>query len=170
MVMASKGQDCAKGSMVQVQVSDLQDMQNHMRETLDQGLADLQKKQGQGGIPAAPASVLAPAKPTEFAQAAPPPDPNVKAELSQEAKEADQAEQEVLKEAAGGPSADGGSSAPPPPAAPPKAKKLDVGMTIDEVKGMMGDPKDLIDVGAKKIYVYDAVKITFVNGKLTEVK
>jgi hypothetical protein len=170
MVMASKGQDCAKGSMVQVQVSDLQDMQNHMRETLDQGLADLQKKQGQGGIPAAPASVLAPAQPTAFAQSAPPPDPNVKVELSQEAKEADQAEQEVLKEAAGGPSADGGSSAPPPPAAPPKAKKLDVGMTIDEVKSMMGDPKDLIDVGAKKIYVYDAVKITFVNGKLTEVK
>lgn len=171
MVMASKGQDCAKGAVVQVQVADLQDMQNHMRETLDQGLGDLQKKQGQQGIPAAPSMALAAPKPTEFAQAAPPPDANVKTELSQTSKEADQAEQEVLQEAAKGPNAGEGTSAPPAAAAPRKAAKIEMGMTIDEVRAIMGEePKSIIELGAKKIYVYDAGKLTFMNGKLTDLK
>ncbi len=48
VVLASKGQDCAKGSTVQVAFADLQDMQNHMRETIDEGMGELQKKQGTG--------------------------------------------------------------------------------------------------------------------------
>ena len=175
MVMASKGQDCARGSMVQVQVSDLQDMQNHMRETLDQGLGDLQKKQGQGGIPAAPQTALAAPKATEFAQAAPPPDPNVQTELSQNTKEADLAEHEVLTEAASGPNAGESASAAPPPAvtppaaaAPRKSTKLDPGMTIEQVVTIMGPPKRVDELGARTRYVYDAVTLTFVKGKLTE--
>ena len=169
-VMASKGQDCARGSLVQVQVSDLQDMQNHMRETLDQGLSDLQKKQGQGGIPAAPATAVAAPQQTAYAAIAPPPDPNVKTELASTTKEADQAEQEVLHEAStGGPSADGGSPAPAA-AAPAPTKKIAIGQSVDEVTGIMGQPKDVVDMGAKQIYVYDGMKFTFVNGKLTEAK
>jgi len=95
-VLATKGQDCSKGSVVQVQVADLQEMQNHMRETLDQGLADLQKKQGQGGIPPAPQSAMAAPQQTAYAAIAPPPDPNVSTTLSAQTQEADQAEQEVL--------------------------------------------------------------------------
>jgi hypothetical protein len=95
-VLATKGQDCSRGSAVQVQVADLQEMQNHMRETLDQGLADLQKKQGQGGIPSAPQSATAAPQQTAYAAIAPPPDPNVSTTLSQQTQEADQAEQEVL--------------------------------------------------------------------------
>ena len=40
-VLASKGQDCPAGNLVPVQLTDLQEMQNHMRETLDQGLGGL---------------------------------------------------------------------------------------------------------------------------------
>jgi hypothetical protein len=164
-VLATKGQDCAKGSVVQVQVADLQEMQNHMRETLDAGLGDLQKKQGQGGIPAVPAGAAAPPQQTAYAAIAPPPDPNVKSELADTSKAADQAEQEVLLEAsAGGPSADGGSPQPPPRA----PKKVVIGQTIDEVVANWGQPKDMVDLGAKKIYVYDNMKITFVNGKVTD--
>jgi hypothetical protein len=36
-------------------LTDLQEMQNHMRETIDQGLQDLQAKQGKGGLPASAA-------------------------------------------------------------------------------------------------------------------
>ncbi|MGA2113420.1 MAG: hypothetical protein ABSH56_01560 [Bryobacteraceae bacterium] len=97
-VLAGKGQDCSKGSVVQVQVAELQEMQNHMRETLDQGLAELQRKQGQGGIPSAPQSALATPQQTAYAAIAPPPDPNVKTTLSQQTSEADQAEQEVLRD------------------------------------------------------------------------
>jgi hypothetical protein len=105
MVLASKGQDCQRGATVTLGVADLQDMQNHMRETLDLGLADLQKKQGQNGIPAAPAAAAAPPVQTAFAAIAPPPDPNVAAELSAQTKEADQAEQEALQASPGGPNA-----------------------------------------------------------------
>ena len=59
-----------------VGVADLQDMQNHMREMVDQGLAELQKKQGQNGIPAVPAAANAPPTQTAYAAIAPPPDPN----------------------------------------------------------------------------------------------
>jgi hypothetical protein len=100
-VLATKGQDCAKGSVVQVQVADLQDMQNHMRETLDQGLAQLQQQQGQGGIPAAPPAATVAPQQTAYAAIAPPPDPNVSTTLSQQTREADQAEQEVLSGASG---------------------------------------------------------------------
>lgn len=95
----------------------------------------------------------------------------MKTELSQQSKEGEQAEKDVLQEAASGPNDSGGSSAPPPPPAPAKPKKLEMGMTIEEVKAMMGaEPKSSYEVGAKTIYVYDAVKLTFVNGKLTDVK
>ena len=171
-VMASKGQDCAKGSLVQVQVADLQEMQNHMRETLDQGLGDLQKKQGQGGIPAAPAGSAAAPEKTAYAEIAPPPDPNVKTELAAQTKDADQAEQEVLHEAqASGPSDGGAAAAPAAAAAAPVApKKVALGQSVDEVTSIMGQPKDVVDMGDKQIYVYEGMKFTFVKGKLTEAK
>ena len=56
-VLASKGsKECPRGDTVQVALQDLQDMQNHMRETIDTGMQELQKKQGQGGLPVAPAA------------------------------------------------------------------------------------------------------------------
>ena len=113
IVLAGKGQNhCQKASVVTVGVDDLQEMQNHMRETIDQGLGVLQKKQGQNGIPAAPPSAAAPPVPTMFAAIAPPPDPNVATELSTQASEASQAEQEVLNEA-------GPAGPNPEPVAPP---------------------------------------------------
>ncbi len=54
---------------------------------------------------------------------------------------------------------------PPPPPADPAAIK--VGQTIDQVVAAMGQPKSIVDLGAKKIYVYEGIKITFVSGKMT---
>ena len=55
MVLAGKDGDCGRGSIVTVALQDLQEMQNQMRATIDQGLVDLQARQGQDGLPAAPA-------------------------------------------------------------------------------------------------------------------
>ena len=75
-VLASKGgKECPKGDTVAVALPDLQDMQNHMRETIDKGMQELQKKQGQGGLPAAPPSAQAPPVESAMAAAAPPPPP-----------------------------------------------------------------------------------------------
>jgi hypothetical protein len=85
VVLANKGNDCPKGSTVTVGLADLQEMQNHMRATIDQGLGELHSKQGKSGLPALPAAAAQPPVTTEFAAIAPPPDPNSEAEIAQQA-------------------------------------------------------------------------------------
>jgi hypothetical protein len=159
-VMASKGQDCRKGTTVSVAVPDLQDMQNHMRETLDQGLADLQSRQGQGGIPAVPAGANRPAADAPFLASAPPPDPNVAGEVSQQAESAAQAESDVLDQAQSAAPAVSGSG----------TQSVTLGMTIDQVVQVMGVPQVRVDLGAKKIYSYGNMKIIFQDGKVADVQ
>jgi hypothetical protein len=53
-VSSSKGNDCRVGSTLMAQVSDLQDMHNHLREQVDSGLKTLADNSGQGGLPTAP--------------------------------------------------------------------------------------------------------------------
>ena len=100
VVLASKGgQECPKNSTVTVQLTDLQEMQNQMRATIDQGLQELQAKQGTGGLPKAPPSAqIQPTQP-QYAAIAPPPDPNDAADIQQQAQQADQSEKEVTAEA-----------------------------------------------------------------------
>jgi hypothetical protein len=58
-VLSSKGEDCSTGSYVGVTLAQLQDMQNAMRATIDQGLQTLEAQQGQNGLPMAPADGMA---------------------------------------------------------------------------------------------------------------
>ena len=161
IVLASKGADCVRGAMVTVGVADLQDMQNRMRETIDQGLGYLQENQGRNGIPAAPVSAAQPPSQSGWGAIAPPPALDVTAELSQLAKEADLAEREVLK-----------SEPAPKPAhasAPVPSASL-MGKSPDQVKAMLGKPNSVVDLGAKKIYVFDDRRVTFTHGKATDIQ
>jgi hypothetical protein len=169
VVLASKGQDCAKGSTVQVAFADLQDMQNHMRETIDQGMGELQKKQGTGGLPALPPSAAAPPVQTGFAAIAPPPDPSEAADVSKQVQDASQAEQDALAGALGGPSDSAApSSAPGASGAPPAT--VSMGQTTAQVEAIMGKPKSIANLPNKTIYVYDGLKVVFVNGKVSDVQ
>lgn len=106
IVIASKGgHDCHRGDVVSVPVEQLQEMQNHMREVIDQGLGELQATQTKGTLPPAPPAAYAttPPTPSAFAMIAPPPDPSVAADLEKEDAEADKASKDLLKEAASGP-------------------------------------------------------------------
>jgi hypothetical protein len=65
--------------------------------------------------------------------------------------------------------------APPPPppdqpAAPPAT--LSLGLTIDQVVAILGQPATVADLGTKKIYTYKSpnMKVTFVNGKVTDMQ
>ena len=174
IVLSSKGGvECHAGSPVTVQFADLQDMQNHMREIIDQGMGELQAKQGKGGLPALPASANAPPVKSAFAAEAPPPEANAGAEINQQAQEADSAEKQVLSEVpAGGPSDASGQGAgitPPPPPVETQTVSL-MGATPDAVTAALGQPVRIVDLGAKKIYVYKDMKVTFVNGKVTDVQ
>ncbi len=155
-VLASKGgKECPKGDLVSVGLQDLQEMQNHMRETIGQGMQELKEKAGKGGLPAAPAAANAPTTPSAMAAAAPPPDPNVQAELNEQQQQADQAEKEAGET--------------PAPIAPPPAE-ISGGMTEDQVIAALGQPKSKSTVGTKKIYVYDGQKIIFKDGKVSDIQ
>lgn len=63
--------------------------------------------------------------------------------------------------------------APPPPppdqpAAPPKT--ISKGQTPDQVTAILGAPQKDIKLGAKEIYSYPDIKVTFLNGKVSDVQ
>jgi hypothetical protein len=58
--------------------------------------------------------------------------------------------------------------APAQPAAPPASIQL--GQTIDQVTASFGPPEKIVNLGTKQIYVYKDLKVTFVNGKVTDVQ
>jgi hypothetical protein len=169
VVVASKGgNECQHAATVTVAVADLQEMQNHMRETIDQGMQELQSKQGQGGLPAAPASAKAVPVQTAFAQNAPPPEQNGAADINQQLAQADQVDQQAAQDssAAGADAA----AAPPPPSAPAQTVNIALGQSIDQVTTALGQPVTVIDLGPKKIYKYKDMKITFKDGKVSDVE
>jgi hypothetical protein len=169
VVLSAKGpQECQRSATVTVAVADLQEMQNHLRETIDQGLQELQAKQGQGGLPPAPASAKAPPTESAFAQIAPPPEPDGAADVNQQLTAADQADQEVAQ--AGSPSGGVDSAVAPAPAPPAATVNIALGQTIDEVTAALGPPITVIDLGVKKIYKYKDMKITFKAGKVSDVE
>ena len=55
-----------------------------------------------------------------------------------------------------------GPSGPPPTIA--------LGQTTDQVMAAIGQPTRIVDLGAKKIYSYPDMKITFQNGKVSDVQ
>jgi hypothetical protein len=163
-VLASKGgQECKISSMVTVQLTDLQEMQNHLRETIDLGLKDLQDKQGKGGLPKAPPSAQAPPTQTEFAAIAPPASPQDAADLQQQNQQADQAEQDVNAEVAQ-------DSGTPVSAAPAALASVGLGQSPDQVQAAMGAPARVANLGSKVIYYYNGMKVVFLNGKVTDVQ
>ena len=47
---------------------------------------------------------------------------------------------------------------------------MQLGMTTDQVQSALGKPEKIFNVGAKQIYVYKDVKVTFLNGKVSDVQ
>lgn len=166
IVMASKGGvECRRSGLVSVNLTDLQDMQNHMRETIDEGMGTLQAHSG--GLPTPPPSAMAMVQPAAFSVGAPPPDQTAATQISQQLQDADKAEQDTLAQAQG--------QAPLAPIAPPAAPAgppptLSLGLSVDQVVGMLGQPKNIVDLGAKKIYVYPSLKVTFQDGKVSNIE
>jgi hypothetical protein len=47
---------------------------------------------------------------------------------------------------------------------------IQMGMTTDQVQGAMGTPTKIVNLGAKQIYVYKDLKVTFFGGKVVDVQ
>jgi hypothetical protein len=170
IVLSSKPwrKECRTAGGVTVAVNDLQDMQNHMRETIDAGMSDLQAKQGQNGLPAAPPSARTAPVTAAFAVNAPPPDQTASTEIAQQTQQADLAEKEA------GPSAgasDAASAYAPAPAPTPAAPvNIAPGQTIEQVTASLGQPKAQFTNSTGLVYVYSGMKITFKAGKVSSVQ
>jgi hypothetical protein len=160
-ILASKGgkKECASNATVSVAMTDLQDMKNHMQEQIDDGLTELQKKQGKGGLPAAPASASGEPVQAGFAADAPPADAKAGSDIAEQANDANAAEREVSASVAAAPAATPGSST-----------NIALGQSIDQVTAALGSPTRIIDLGAKKIYTYPDMKVIFQNGKVSDVQ
>jgi hypothetical protein len=176
LVLSSKGGiECPKNETVSVQITDLQEMQNHMRETIDAGMGELQTKQGSGNLPTMPIAAKGEPVKASFMTDAPPPDPNVATELSQQYNQGLTAEQQALAgtpQQAGATTSASSAPAPAPAPAPPPAEptQIALGQSIDDVTAALGTPVRIVDLTTKKIYVYKDLKITFKSGKVSEVQ
>lgn len=49
-------------------------------------------------------------------------------------------------------------------------KTIELGQTMEQVEAVMGRPESILKVGTKTIYVYKAIKVTFVDGKVTDIQ
>jgi hypothetical protein len=60
--------------------------------------------------------------------------------------------------------------APVAQAAPAAPTKISLGQTIEAVTASLGRPDKVVDLGSKKIYIYPDLKITFQDGKVSDVQ
>jgi hypothetical protein len=56
------------------------------------------------------------------------------------------------------------------PAPPPEPQQIEKGQTPDQVKAALGQPEKIVTIGTKQIYVYKDLKVTFINGKVSDVE
>lgn len=94
-VVSRKKSDCPSGEQVAVSVEDLQEMHNHFREKIDEGLKALAATQGTNGLPKAPDVKTEPSDVPP-----PPPDTTVLNLLREQQAAADQIEAQIKREAA----------------------------------------------------------------------
>jgi hypothetical protein len=64
--------------------------------------------------------------------------------------------------------AQGGQQQQQPAQPPPPPASVQLGQSPDQVVAAIGQPDKIITLGAKQIYVYKDLKVTFVNGKVTD--
>src|ERR1700686_4482042 len=53
---------------------------------------------------------------------------------------------------------------------PPEPQQIEKGQTPDQVKAAIGTPDKIVNLGTKQIYVYKDIKVTFLNGKVSDVQ
>lgn len=67
-----------------------------------------------------------------------------------------------------GAGAGGGQAQQPDP--PQEPQQIEKGQTPDQVKAALGNPDKIVNLGTKQIFVYKDLKVTFLNGKVSDVQ
>jgi hypothetical protein len=83
----------------------------------------------------------------------------------------DNSQQQAQSQDAQGQNAQTQQASPAQPAAPAQPPPtIALGQTPDEVTAILGQPEKKVDLGAKQIYIYKDMKVTFVKGKVSDVQ
>ncbi|HTW58436.1 MAG TPA: hypothetical protein VMD99_09905 [Terriglobales bacterium] len=53
---------------------------------------------------------------------------------------------------------------------PAQPQTIEKGMSPDQVTGVLGNPDKIVNLGAKQLYIYKDMKVTFLNGKVSDVE
>jgi hypothetical protein len=53
---------------------------------------------------------------------------------------------------------------------PPEPQQIEKGQTPDQVKAALGTPDKIVNLGPKQIYLYKDLKVTFLNGRVSDVQ
>jgi hypothetical protein len=57
-----------------------------------------------------------------------------------------------------------------PPQQQAEPQTIEKGQTPDQVEAALGKPDKIVNLGAKQLYIYKDLKVTFVNGKVSDVQ
>jgi hypothetical protein len=64
----------------------------------------------------------------------------------------------------------GGGVGQAQPQAPPEPQQIEKGQSPDQVKAALGQPDKIVNFGSKQIFIYKDLKVTFLNGKVSDVQ
>ena len=70
----------------------------------------------------------------------------------------------------GGGNGGGGGQQQAQQAPAPEPQQIEKGQTLEQVKAALGQPEKIVNLGAKQLYVYHDIKVTFLNGKVADVQ
>ncbi|HEY6336931.1 MAG TPA: hypothetical protein VIW68_00415 [Candidatus Sulfotelmatobacter sp.] len=95
--------------------------------------------------------------------------------ISDDDQQQDQANEQEGQQAAGMSQQAGGRQQAANQQSPPQQRQAEpqtvqLGMTTDQVQATLGSPGKVFNLGAKQIYVYKDVKVTFLDGKVNDVQ
>jgi hypothetical protein len=94
--------------------------------------------------------------------------------ISEDAQQQDQGGDKSQQGQAGqgqaGQDQQGGQQQAQQPEAQAEPQTIEKGQTTDQVQGSLGKPDKIVNLGSKQIWVYKDLKVTFVNGKVSDVQ
>jgi len=95
--------------------------------------------------------------------------------ISDDSQQQDQGGQQGAQDQQGGQQDQPAAQQPaqqPAPQPPPQAEPqtIEKGQTTDQVQASLGKPDKVVNLGSKQIWVYKDLKVTFLNGKVSDVQ
>jgi hypothetical protein len=98
-----------------------------------------------------------------FASQLPPPDANATNELQQQYDTSQDTQSPQTQPASG-------TGISPIYGGPAGTQTISLGQSINDVIDILGQPTRIADLGSKKVYVFKELKVTFVDGRVTDVQ